>query len=187
VSDVPIVLALPPYAPNGEERDLLVDSQALYGGPYLWRCRFRKSSPDPYKWHVLEGPPLRWDKADYAGPTTSQTFVALGTNGAPAVVVPAAGIYDVDIGGRGHQNGSATFYDVISSPQFGSAAARDVDGLYATVNSSRWDSMAWRSGIRGTVPGAGQAITMMFRTTAAVNSYIQQRVLLAHPVRLGAG
>jgi hypothetical protein len=185
VSDVPIVLALPPYAPNGEERDLLVDQQALYGGPYLWRCRFRKSSPDPYKWHVLEGPPVR-SFVDVQSTTTSTTY-ANPTSGVagPDLPLPAAGLYDVVAGAVLFGSGDAV--NVYMSYNVGSAAALDVDAVRRQSNGSGYYHGPIQSRPRRQVISAAGTTLAAKMKVGNLTGYFELRWLEARPVRLGPG
>jgi hypothetical protein len=186
VSDTPIVRALPVFASNGDELDLLVDAEARNGGPYLWRCRFRKSAPDPYKWHVIgEGPALSVETESSI--TGLGTAYAIGTNGLPPLYVPARGVYRVGLGARLMNNAGGQYIYV--SYSIGGAAPNDwADGIFSSAHDSAtrvWASFArWKTKTFGAVT----TLQVQARTSAGGSSYnFQDCWLHVRPVRIGPG
>jgi len=91
---VPVATSLPASPADGQEVDLLVDTAAAYGGPYLWRCKYLASAPAPYRWVVLAGAPMEDEEI-------TNSAVSFGANAwgnitpDPDMTVPFAGVWEV--------------------------------------------------------------------------------------------
>ena len=94
---VPTVTSLPAGATDGQEVDLVVDTAGTYGGPYLWRCKYRTSTPGLYKWHVIGEPPgLFIETTAAVGNISATTPTGTSSGGAlPNMTLPSPGDWDV--------------------------------------------------------------------------------------------
>jgi hypothetical protein len=184
VSDVKIVQRLPVYASNGDEVDLLVDPLALYGGPLLWRCRFRKSTPQPYQWHAIAPQPLYAEDSPQrmAASVTAGAWTNSGTS--LRIVVPAPGVYFTE-GDTSQYGNTAATNDHHTAPSVNGVAPTGI-ALTRMIHSSngQWTRMHFAEPV--TVPLPGGFVEMMHRVGSfTANVYRQGASLSLRPIRLG--
>lgn len=180
---VPLVTALPSSPVDGQEIYLQTAAMATAG--VIWHLRYNASSSSPYKWECVGGPPLTTEVeiGGTGGSTSSGTYGNLtgGTTTGPDVVVPCAGVYDVQVEYM-WQNNTASAWTMMSYTLPDGTAASDlrsprpqtnVVNLYLTSSAKR----------RVTTTTAG-TFASKYRVTAGTGIYID-RVMTVWPVRLG--
>lgn len=109
----PVVAALPTYPFEGQEVQLEVDKAGLYGGPYLWHCRYSGLNADGTPragnpWHVLDGHPLVVSQVSPAIAISAGAGFTFPAGGA-AITIPFAGDYMGSFGGQGGSTGAGTY------------------------------------------------------------------------------
>lgn len=173
---VPTVTSLPSGPLDGQEVDLLVDTAGTYGGPFLWRCKYRAAS-GTYPWHVMGEPELFIENSQTAAIAATTSYADLP--GSPnTLVLPNAGSYDVDVeawiaavGGQAYLSytvGAGAAADPWS------AQAGDAAGFYFAVTRKR----------RTTISAASMSLKMQVRRSAAGNIWADRARLSARPVRI---
>lgn len=180
----PLVSRLPATAEDGEEVDLLVDAGGTYGGPLIWRCRYRAATTGAYKWHVIGAAPLEARIETVIGTVSQTSYADIGGNVGPSVQLPAAGDYIIAIGatiaGGGDGNGLLMSYAIGATP------ASDQDNI-AQCSQSATGSGNWYS-VSGEKPKLGLGAVLLkaqYRVVGPVHGSIQQRWIRATPLRLG--
>jgi hypothetical protein len=183
LGDVLEVSALPNPATNGQVVDLLVDSAGAYGGPYLWRCRYRAATPGTAKWHVLgNGPPLRVSVVTAGDESTaSTTYVALTTPG-PAITVPLVGDWIVDL--EESIYGTAGCHGLMSY-DIGATAAVDADGVTTAVSNTTQFDVQHVHKWKAKTFAAGTVLTAKYRAIGGTATWRNGRYMTLTPVRLG--
>jgi hypothetical protein len=91
----------------------------------IWQLRYRSGASSSYKWEMVGGPAL-FSEVLTSESTTSTSYVALTTAG-PAITIPLAGDYDVEIGAN--VTGSGDAMNAYMSYALGGTAAVDADAL----------------------------------------------------------
>jgi hypothetical protein len=139
VSSVPEVTSLPSFPTDLQEVDLIVDVAGTYGGPYVWRCKYRAATPAPYQWHVIgDGPALSIEGSGGYGGTTALAYASMGM---PSLQLPNAGVYDVKVWTmQSYMVSSSNAYGRLSY-SIGGAAAQDNDGTNHWILASTAQSM----------------------------------------------
>lgn len=190
------VTELPPSPADGQTVDLVVDTVGTYGGPYLWRMKYRAATSGAYKWHpvgALSG--LRiFDPAGAAGTLTNGVVGEL--TGTPNLNVPVAGVWEFAIGVAYGSTGGSTAQWVTGLR----VGTTDDPGL--AVNASTggqvlgyWPPTSppggfqqaitqYRDDIRYTITPAGTNVRMRHYVVNGTPG-ISNRLLVARPVRLG--
>ena len=174
----PLVTALPGSPVDGQE--CYFQNAAMDTAGVVWHLRYRQASSSAYKWEAVGQPAPLVQEITAAESTSSAAYVALATAG-PAVTVPLAGEYDVDIGAYlvgGGNTGVYMSYDV------GATAALDVDSLHAIVTSAGYQFSARRMR-RKTIAAAATALTAKYRSSSSVASTISERLMAVRPIRVG--
>lgn len=119
----PLVTSLPAQPFNGQEVTFLADAT----NGILWRLKYRAGSASNYKWEVVSATPLFDEVAAVQNTAVGPTgYAALATAG-PAIALPLAGDYDVEIGGRGYTNANGT--NTLMSYDIGGTGAVDPDAV----------------------------------------------------------
>jgi hypothetical protein len=128
-SGVPEVTSLPGSPYDGQMVDLLVDSAGTYGGPFLWRCKYRLASPSPHRWHIIgDAPPVGIEGSGSYGSITTTAYASLGM---PSLQLPNAGVYMVEVWSQQALIlNAANAYGRLSY-KIGAAAAVDADAAVA--------------------------------------------------------
>jgi len=172
----PFVTELPISAQDGDEIRFLADSD----NGVVWHLRYRANAPSDYRWEFLGGPSL------YAEVTTSQStasgsFTDLGTVG-PAVTLPAAGDYDVEIGaGSAWSNTNSQAF--FMSYAIGSTAASASDAIFGQDASNPTVASRYR---RRRKTGLGAVtLTAKYQSNGGATATFQDRFMIVTPVRLG--
>lgn len=187
---VPEVTSLTAEAVDGAEADLLVDSAGTYGGPFLWRCKFRAATPGAYKWHPLGALELLAEQTANVGLVTSTTYVTSGSLAAlPALVIPVAGDWRITVAATGMYKTTTAGTGFISY-SVGAAAAADADAALLFANAAPGDVEASLSATRPklAIP-AGTTVQAKARTSAGqffpTGNALFPCALRAMPVRIG--
>lgn len=170
----PVVTALPTTGPG--VGSALVDGQECYyvadsTAGVVWHLKYDATST---KWRFVGGAPL-FKTVDTSESTASSTYAALATAG-PAIAIPFAGDYIVEIGHGGVNAGSQT----IMSYDVGATAAVDADfvispgggGNITHVSRSRTKTLA-----------AGITLTSKYRVTSGTGSF-RERWMKVTPVKV---
>lgn len=179
-----VVTALPGAPYNGQEVLYLADAAGTYGGPYAWLCRYRSTNPDgsantaTYKWDVIDGAHPLDRRVDTSETTGGTGYVDLATVG-PAITVPVAGDWDITLeayiapgtaGLRGYM-----------SVQVDATTATDIDAAIMLTGEATVTKTRRKPGL-----AAGTVLTSKYRINTSGNTVaFAQRLLRAHPVRLG--
>ena len=178
VQNTPMVTALPAGVADGTEVDLIVDDAGTYGGPLLWRCKYRAATAGLYKWHVISGGEVYIENSFEAALAQTTTYATV--SGTPTtLVVPYAGAYDCMIEGW---MASATSYQYLSYT-VGTAAANDSWAAIATISGTSWGAFMRKR--RQVITAANLSMVIQARTGAAQTSYYGRPRLSARPVRIG--
>lgn len=184
-STVPEVTALPVSPVDGQIVDLLVDSAGTYGGPYLWRCKYRAATAAPYRWHIVGGSML----SAFIATSQSRTLGTYGdlTTVGPAITVPFSGIYVPTIssgislvGNSGFglidvQNGAT----VADGAEYLGQQAPSAQGAIAIISSASREQAAI------TVAAAATVVKMVYRADTVNAASFYDRRLSLRPVRIG--
>lgn len=172
------VTALPAAPYDGQECYYLVDaSQGI-----IWHLRYRAASGSTYKWEVIGAGPALFSFVAAQEPTSSGVFSAgdLATVG-PAVTVPLAGDYDVEIGSVAVHSTAGQFMAM----SFKFSAADAVDADYAVCHEMLANMAQQISTMRRkTIAAAAQPVTAKYRTSSATAQF-SNRWLRVTPVRVG--
>lgn len=181
---VPVVSALPTLGVDGQEVDLEVDTAGLYGGPFLWRCKYRASWPAPYRWQVIGPSPLRSYVAANIG-IAANAWVD-GASLGPDMTVPFAGIWDVSFGFSG--NASSTGGYAWMALGFGAGWTTPV-----TMPNGLWDATAAATKYGGNtedrivVSAANTLLRARYQSRSTTQTAaFQDREIFATPLKLAA-
>lgn len=175
-SVIPVVSSLPANPTDGQEVYWLADAT----NGVMWRFRYNGTSASAYKWEFVGGPPL-YSEVTTAETTTSTTFAALATAG-PAVVVPLAGDFNVDISFYGFNNSaggrSSMSYDI------GGTGAVQADMVSIAVANASSDQ---HSGTRARVKTLATAstLTAKYQISTGSTGTFSNRWMRVLPVRVG--
>lgn len=170
------VTALPATPQDGME--IYYAADATNG--VIWHLRYNGLSASAYKWEYVGGPPL-FAEVETREALNSTTYAALTTAG-PALTLPLAGDYDVEIGGR--VEGTSATSDVFMSYDIGATGASDNDALQIFNGNT---SIVGPSCARARRKTGLTAVTLTakYRSSAASGTAVGQRWLRATPVRVG--
>lgn len=177
-----VVTSLPGSPVDGQLIDLVVDTGGTYGGPYIWRCRYRSATTGS-KWHVIGGEPYtaRVETAQNH-PGGTAVWANLTTTG-PSVVTPFTGVYRLDWGCRIN---SATGIDTYAGIQIAGVdptiGTDPVISSYSTGGTTETTcTMRWTKSLT-----TGNALTMRYRNSGAAGTPIfAHRWLSVTPIRIG--
>jgi hypothetical protein len=181
------VTALPASPTDGQTVDLLADGAAAYGGPYLWRVKYRAATPGTAKWHVLSAVPLRALGNGGAQFNSNNVFQ---TANIPSITIAVAGDYDVEWGGWAQnwstpQTQSVEFGVFVAGVEVTVAPGNPGDprALYAN-ESGAYGGVNVKGNARRTI-ASGAAIDVRYRNTGTAVVYATNIHLLLRPVRIG--
>jgi hypothetical protein len=171
-----------------QEVDLVVDDAGTFGGPFLWRCKYRAASAGTYKWHVI-GQQAMW-KNDVTSITKTASGPGdplTGTIG-PSITIPNAGIYDfmaqaeVQLGAVAGAWGGVNI--AINNTVYNTTTTDEERGLYFSPAAavSYATPTAHR---RLTVATAGFVAKVVYYANGTNNIAFASRRLMATPVRIG--
>lgn len=142
----------------------------------LWHLAF-ESGEATYKWRFLGGPPL-YSEIAASETTTSGTYAALATAG-PAIALPRAGDYDVDIGGA---LGLPSTLAIYMSYDIGGTGAVDADAI--AIDNSNSVSMVLNLMRRRRKSGLTTVtLTAKYRTASATGTF-RHRWMSVTPTRI---
>jgi hypothetical protein len=155
-----------------------------------WEFMYRAASASAYKWEMIGGGHL-WSEVVTAGDesTASTTYVALTTAG-PAITLPLAGDYDVEIGFMGYVNTSSA--RAVMSYDIGGTGAVDADAVGLVMDSAGVGVHRQNRPRRKTIAAAATTLTSKYKlvgsgtaTFRGSNEYGGGRFIRAIPVRVG--
>jgi hypothetical protein len=187
---VPEVTSLPTTGLiEGQEVDQLVDNAGTYGGPYLWRCKYRSGTTGTSKWHAVGGPAPLFisDLTARTHPGGSAVWADLTV--AMGIVIPVAGVYQLS---WGHNVNTASGVDtyagirVYTTPGSGGTdpvvgTNPTADGYAASSQSLTGPSRTWRFTL-----AANNEARVRYRTGGAGGTpSFNSRHLSVTPIRLG--
>jgi hypothetical protein len=173
---VPLVTALPASPFDGQEV-ILTDS--LTAPTYTWRFRYVAAAPSN-KWVFVGGAP-GYAEVLTAQAMSSTTFAALATDG-PAVTLPVAGDYLVEIGYRIAAATAVTFS--FMSFAIGATPASDVDAAHCEISTGATGRFSVARAIRKTgLPAT--TLTAKYRLSSVANTTFDNRWMKATPVAVG--
>jgi hypothetical protein len=179
-----MVTALPGSPVDGEVVDLVVDSAGTYGGPFLWRCKYRAATSGFYKWHVIGGAALFGDIGTALSSGLTTTFADVAASVGPQVQLPKPGVYEVGVGARVMNTSLGHYLDM--SYAIGSTAPDVQDGISVSIHDA--GSRAWvsLSRVRQKTIATAALLKVQARVTNAATGYnMQDRWISARPVRIG--
>jgi hypothetical protein len=178
----PYVTALPTPPFDGFEVFYAADASS----GVIWHLRYR-SGGGTHKWEYVGGPPL------YAETTTNETRTSStygdlsgGATG-PAITLPLAGDYDVEVGSRVAHGTSGGFPEqFLMSYAIGATAASDNDA-YAVSQQTAATSLTYPSGSRPRRKTGltAVALTAKYRSDNGTACAWNNRWIRATPVRVG--
>jgi hypothetical protein len=187
IGPAPEVTALPTTdLTDGQEADLIVDSAGAYGGPYIWRFKYRAATAGTYKWHAIGPEPLSHrvmpgQTHPGGGPAVWADLATVG----PLITVPFAGIYRVDFGATINVLAGADGYAGI---RYGTGGANPVVTTDPTVGIYATASQIAVSGMQRDTPrtiAAATEVRMRYRNSGGgSNPTFDTRWLALTPVRL---
>lgn len=187
----PVVTALPLAPTDGQEVYLEVDKASLYGGPFLWHCRYSSAYFKPAGvWHVL-GDPARMRVEGVGGrdwnvheETTSLNAQVLPTPG-PAIIVPFAGTYDVTGRALSLQTGGGA--PALFLWKTGDGGPSWVAGDSLTYAGPSAGTMDQANAEREFTLAAGVSIELRYATSnTSVPTQFYNRNIYLRPIRLNA-
>ena len=120
-----LVSVLPPSPIDLQEVDLVVDDAGTYGGPYIWRCKYRAASAGSYKWHVIGPPSLISEVTANTGGFTTVGWVS-GT--LPNMTLPFSGDWDITTYAMLLYKAGASGYGYVA-PSISGSTPSAIDGL----------------------------------------------------------
>jgi len=172
----PLVTSLSGSPVDGQEVYYLADATA----GVIWHLRYRAASGSTYKWELIGGSPVR-NGDDATVSTGSTTFVAL--TGGPAITVPLAGDYDIELSAWIQPPAAAAQLAIVSF-SVGAAAATDTDGL--DVRNPAAGNLAVQTSrtVRKTGIAASTTLTAMYRSSGATANFLRRWMRII-PVRVG--
>jgi hypothetical protein len=180
------VTTLPASPTDGQLVDLLVDAAAAYGGPYLWRCKYRAATPGTSRWHVIAAGPLFAEVTTLANITSGQTTYGNPTIGSgPDVALPVPGDYEVSIGVDFNRPAVANTVAYMSYA-IGATAAVDADSVRLAQNDAATPGPSMNITKTRRKNGLG-AVTLAskYRVSGAAVGALQDRWMRVWPVRIG--
>jgi hypothetical protein len=175
----PRVTSLPASPADGQECYYVADAAA----GVLWHLRYNAGSGSAYKWEVLGGSSLFSEVSPAGDESTASTTYTTLTSPGPAVTVPLAGDYDVEIAMTGY-HGTGTKLTIMSYA-IGATAAADIDSLSFAVATAFADIHRVTRKKRKTGLPAGAALSARYRTDAGSASWRGARTMEVLPVRVG--
>lgn len=146
----------------------------------IWRFRYRAAAAGTYKWEYIGGSELMNYVAGVTPGTQSTSYVA--QTGGPAVTIPLAGDYDVNISAQLSTNVTGVSY-----MSFGTSAgsASDVNAIAIRDSSFTWQGPLSRK-VRSTGLAAAAVLTNYYHSSGAgISAYAQYRKIAITPVRVG--
>lgn len=191
---VPIVTSLPIDPVGTPEVDLVADDTGTYGGPYLYRCKYRAASAGIYKWHVIGAAPyLEVASLLNHGGFSNSAYASVPNFAAgstlPSLTIPFAGDWDITVFSQEYYvNSAGVTYDRLSY-SVGATAAQDIDGIVMwTPGGDRLQALEFTR--RKTGIAAGTVLQMQAKVVAGVlypnnNTANRPIGLRAKPVRIG--
>jgi hypothetical protein len=163
------------------------DGQEVYyyvADGVVWHLRYRAAISDAYKWEVLGAPPPL--TAEFVNQEAlAVVLTTYQSLSGPAVTLPLAGYYDVELGGYGYSsNASGTSTNVYMTVKLGAAAASDNESiLIGAQGFLAWN--AYRRLRRGPL-AAGAVLQTQYRGSSTAGTYnVGGRSISAYPLRVG--
>ena len=173
----PRVTSLPGSPVDGQE--VFYVANAVTGT--LWNLRFNNAG-GTYKWEFVGGPPLQAQVVALESTGSTLTYIDLTTPG-PAIAVPLAGEYLIELSGKATISSSN---NALMSFTVGATAPLDDDAVgvnAVAVNTGNNSSLSRRLSKTLAAPAT---LTAKYRnTSSAGGASWQYRVLSALPVRVG--
>jgi len=170
----PLVTSLPTNPVDGQECYYLADAT----NGIIFYLRYRAAAPGSYKWEFVGGSPLYAEVLTNES-TGSATYTALATAG-PAIALPLAGDYIVELGYNGNNMAAQRTY---MSYDIGATGAVDADCAmtYGNANASMEATVARARRKNGL---GAVTLTAKYRMSASTG-WFQNRWMKAIPVRVG--
>jgi hypothetical protein len=166
---------LPSNPFDGQQLDYLADPAS----GVVWRLRYNAGSASAYKWEFVGGSSLMALVATLES-RSATTYGALATAG-PALTLPLAGDYDVEVGAGtstgGAAEGSWMSYDI------GGTAAVDADAALGQVVGPGFSTSVATMNRKTRLSAV--TLTAKYRSSAVQATFWEKRFLRATPVRVG--
>jgi hypothetical protein len=164
-----------PGSPSNGKETILVDSTSA--PTYHWRLRYNSTTA---KWHYIGGTPAFVEVATQQS-TASGSYVALTTAG-PAIALPVAGDYDVEIGAQvgvavGVAGSAFMSYDI------GGTGAVDADALEYIIATG--DNYTAGCFLRRKTGLTAITLTAKYRTSLGATGKWAKRWMRVTPVKIG--
>ena len=176
----PEVTSLPTVPADGMTVDLLVDSAGAYGGPFLWRCKYRAATVGS-KWHVLSGGPPLISKNATSDAFTNTTY-ALPANPV-SIVAPVTGVYLTEHSAQLYANTANNFaysdLHIAGVAQGGQQIVRMTPSVAWFSALGEFRSAKWPFNIT-----AGQTVDQRVAVTAG-GATVAVKLLSLTPLRIG--
>lgn len=171
-----LVTALPGSPSDGDE---IIFTDSLTAPTYRWHLQYESGDS---KWHFVGGAPLFAEVATQES-TNSTTYAALATAG-PAITLPLAGDYEVEVGCFTVQDGSlASAVDVFMSYDIGATGAVDADAAKTRHDSSQTGDTISRP--RRKTGLTAVTLTAKYKIGASDTVNFANRWMRVTPVKLG--
>jgi hypothetical protein len=149
-----------------------------------WHMRYN-AFEGAYKWEFLGGPPM-FAEITVADLISSSSYVDASTPG-PTIVLPRAGIYDIEIGLRTFFTGQSTDMNYTwMSYSIGATGASDADAVIVGMESGLPSNGPSSRPRRKTI-SAAETLTAKYKRTAeatATNKSIDSRWMRVYPVAI---
>ena len=138
-----------------------------------WEFKYRSGSASSYKWEYVGGAPM-FAEVTTSETTSSLTYAALATAG-PAITLPRAGDYLVEIGARVVAPASTTAY---MSYDIGGTGAVDADAVIITNADATITRVRVKTGLTAVT------LTAKYKLSAANATSFANRWMKVTPIRV---
>lgn len=145
-----------------------------------WHLAY-ESGETTYKWRFLGGPPM-YSEVATSETTTSGTYAALATAG-PAITLPRAGDFDVEIGCTVTES-SVNSQEVFMSYDIGGTGAVDADAIELIAPLGQSGNGASIHRLRRKTALTAVALTAKYRATGGATGTWWKRWMAVRPVRV---
>lgn len=168
-----------PSSPSDGDEVYYQSAAMLSAGVPAWHLKYNLAMSGSYKWEVLSAKGLTSEQQNYdagnSDSVTSTSFVSMPSNSGPAITVPLAGDYDIEI--MAQLQGNA-----VLSYSIGAATAADGDGILNAASGSNGNPYRKR---RKTGIAASSAITAKQRSLDGSAGVTLRRAMFVTPIRVG--
>jgi hypothetical protein len=181
VADVETVTSIPATGTDGDEIYYLASDAA----GVVWHFRYRAASASAYKWEAVHGGIYLVDRENTLETETTTASYGDLSGGAtgPAIVLPLAGDYEVELGTQCFNSGAGG--SCFMAPQTTTTAATDDNCVVHTSGSANSFGQPSRTDLVFAGQDAGETLIAKYKVSAGTGSFLR-RWIRCRPIRVGS-